>query len=156
MSLVMSLQAGLVLPLLLYMQLWCCYLTGVVYMRVNLSLHNDCKANKAALSSRQLIWSEVSSAVHIPPVVVPRHSTPHLIFEASDYNNIRLTPLNRGWKFIHIIGPPYKVLPNRVRHSHESITITTVSERAAFKQSPFFTKHRNKPKHQGEPQQDNQ
>ena len=44
------------------------------------SLHNDCKANKAALSSRQLIWSEVSSAVHIPPVVVPRHSTspPHL------------------------------------------------------------------------------
>ena len=60
-------------------------------MRVNFSLHNDCKANKAALSSRQLIWSEVSSAVHIPPVVVPRHSTPHLIFEASDYNNIRLT-----------------------------------------------------------------
>ena len=75
-------------------------------MRVNFSLYNDCKANKAALSSRQLIWSEVSSAVHIPPVVVPRHSTPHLIFEASDYNNIRLTPLNRGWKFIHIIGPP--------------------------------------------------
>ena len=80
-------------------------------MRVNFSLHNDCKANKAALSSRQLIWSEVSSAVHIPPVVVPRHSAPHLIFEASDYNNIRLTPLNRGWKFIHIIwftieGPP--------------------------------------------------
>ena len=36
-------------------------------MRVNFSLHNDCKANKAALSSRQLIWSEVSSAVHIPP-----------------------------------------------------------------------------------------
>ena len=61
-------------------------------MRVNFSLHNDCKANKAALSSRLLIWSEVSSAVHIPPVVVPRHSTPHLIFEASDYNNIRLTP----------------------------------------------------------------
>ena len=105
MSLVMSLQAGLVLPLLLYMQPWCCYLTGVVYAS-KFFLHNDCKANKAALSSRQLIWSEVSSAVHIPPAVVPRHSTPHLIFEASDYNNIRLTPLNRGWKFIHIIGPP--------------------------------------------------
>ena len=36
------------------------------------------------------------------------------------------------------------------------LKITTVSKRAAFKQSPFFTKHRNKPKHQGEPQQDNQ
>ena len=85
MSLAMSLQAGLVLPLLfihatmVLLSDWSCI------CELNLSLHNDCKANKAALSSRQLIWSEVSSAVHIPPVVVPRHSAPHPIFEASDF-----------------------------------------------------------------------
>ena len=85
MSLVMSLQTGLVLPLLfihatvVLLSDWSCI------CELNFSLHNDCKANKAALSSRQLIWSEVSSAVHIPPVVVPRHSAPHPIFEAPDF-----------------------------------------------------------------------
>ena len=132
MSLAMSLQAGLVLPLLFIHATVVLIPDLSCICELNFSLHNDCKANKTAFSSRQLIWSEVSSAVHIPPVAVPRHSAPPpYLWSIWFYNNIWLTPLNRGRKFIHIIGPP-QVLPNRVGHSHGSIKITTVSERAAF------------------------
>ena len=122
-------------------------------MRVKFFLHNDCKANKAALSSRQLIWSEVSSAIHIPPIGIP---PPTLSLKHLIYNNIRLTPLNRGWKFIHIIGPPSKVLPNRVRHSQESIKITTIFRKSCTLAISILYKTQEPPKHQGEPQQDNQ
>ena len=85
MSLAMSLQAGLILPLLfihatvVLLSDWSC-IWKIIFV-----LAEWFQSKQSRFSSRHLIWSEASLAVHIPLVVVPRHSAPHPFFEASDF-----------------------------------------------------------------------
>ena len=50
--------------------------------------HRDLRANRAAVNSSLLMCQSASVSVQVPPVVIPLHSPPHPIFEASDFTTM--------------------------------------------------------------------